>query len=318
MSYAHPIGTLYATAGLGMGPSGITPPFRRYGFRSFQGLGALDRLAQNRSRTWVMSIAGVHGLPSTSVARLVPTEIVERLEATSGVNADAGWAEGGRVWVRYSVPLGHPWTNDSTRRAAVQEAIKRAATSLGPNVYFDVSGFGNLPAPRQTAPKTTPTQQQVVMTLEPTQIAGTRTVMSTRDLQRLLVQKGFQPGSVDGVWGPNTAGALRQAAEAAGLDASDAVGSEDRRSVELSDSLLQAIRGLPDRTAPSTPAPPAPDNTADITGGGFQVPDWLPWTIGAGVLVAVGGYFVWRGQKRTALAANRRRRRRRRRTSRRR
>lgn len=49
MSYA-PIGTLYATAGLGrVGPAAYSPPFRRWGFRSFDGLGAVSGSAVTRN-----------------------------------------------------------------------------------------------------------------------------------------------------------------------------------------------------------------------------------------------------------------------------
>lgn len=33
--------------------------------------------------------------------------------------------------------------------------------------------------------------------------------MNTRDIQKALKQQGFNPGPVDGIWGPQTAGALR-------------------------------------------------------------------------------------------------------------
>lgn len=320
MTYAQPKGMMYATAGLGAGPSGISPPFRRWGFRAFDGLGALgfDRLAENRRWVFVASIKGVHGLPSGSAA-LVPQRIKQYLAAQGFTQPiDAGWAEGGRVWVKYAAQ-GPMLSDTSARRQAVLRALQEAARSIGSGVYFDVSGHGRVPAGASSAPREEAPERssEVVLTeLDTVAISGAFDTISTRDLQRLLLQKGFQPGSIDGVWGPNTAGALQQASQQLGMGEAIAAGSEDRRSVQLGGALLQALRAMPDRQAPSTPAPPAAAPTAELApdgvfGGGMSVPDWLPWAVAAGGLAAVGGYFVWRGQRRT-VAANRRRRKRRR------
>lgn len=329
MTYSKSM-TLYAAAGLGMGPTGISPPFRRYGFRSFDGLGALgfDRLASGTSRMFVASIAHVYGLPNSAAAPLVPSRIKETLRVAgfgdpmappaAGAQVDAGWASGGRVWVKYAVPSGSSLLdNAAARRAAVVQALASAARSIGPNVSFDLSGYGRVPAgtttsaPAEEHPEAGGAQitQPPVMEMEPV------TLVSTEELQRLLLQKGFNPGTVDGTWGRNTSGALQQASDALGMGEHGAVSGDDKRSVQVSSALFDAIRAMPNRAAPSTPAPPrdapvaelAPD---EVFGGGGGFPDWAPWAIGAGGLALIGGYFIYRGRRRAAVAANRRRRRR--------
>lgn len=328
MTYSKSM-TLYAAAGLGMGPSGISPPFRRYGFRSFDGLGALgfDRLASGSSYMFVASISSVHGLPSSSAAPLVPSRIRESLQAAgfgnpmappaSGAQVDAGWASGGRVWVKYAVPSGSSLlSNASARRAAVVQALASAARSIGPGVYFELSGYGRVPAGAASAPAETRPESggAQIIELAPVNISGGFTTIRTSELQTLLRQKGFNPGTVDGVWGENTSGALQQAAERVGMGEAIAAGSDDKRSVQLGSALLSAIRALPNGTPPATPAPPRAAPVAELApdevfgGGGF--PDWAPWAIGAGGLALIGGFFIYRGRRRAAVAANRRRRRR--------
>lgn len=313
------------------GPTGISPPFRKYGFRSFQGvLGALgfDRLAENRTRTFVFSITAVRGLASSSEAPLVPRRIVEYMLAEGLTNAESGWAEGGRVWGRFWLGVGSPLVTDSTaRRAKLKRALERAARSIGSRVSFEVAGYGRIPASAPSAPASS----GGVTTLPAIDIEASvpKSTVSVRELQTVLLSKGFNPGTIDGVWGRNTAGALQQASRAASapaLEEGDAVGSADKRSVTLPSAVWAAIRALPNRAAPRQAAPPAAaitvtDIAPEIEGEGL--PSWLPWGIGAAALLGVGGYFIWKGQKRGGrrrrVAANRRgRKRRRRRTSRRR
>jgi hypothetical protein len=290
MSYSG-MGTLYAAAGLGQGPTGIAPPWRRHGFHSFQGLGAIDRLAEGRTRTFVFSITAVRG----------------------------------RVWGRFYFGVGEPLVTDSAaRRAKLVRALRQAAGSLGSSVSFEVAGYGRIPA---SAPADAPTSGGgIVHELAPIDIEGTipTSTVSVREVQTVVRSKGFNPGTIDGKWGRNTAGALNQAAQAASrpLRSGEAVGSADKTSVTMPTAVWTAVRGLPAGTAPSRPAAPAPavtvtDIAPEIEGEGFGVPEWLPWTLAAAGLLGVGGYFVWRGRKkggggRRAVAANRRRRRRRR------
>jgi hypothetical protein len=292
MTYSKSMGTMYAVAGLGA-----------LGF---------DRLASGAQMTFVSSVAGVHGLPSSATASLVPSRIEEylRAEGLAGVDTGAGWAAGGRVWLKYP---GNDM-DSAGRRQAVVRALSGAARSLGPNVYFELTGHGRVPAGTSSAPREEQPEQNasVTITLEPMAVAGSLATIETSSLQRLLSQKGFNPGATDGRWGPNTSGALNQAAAQLGMEAV-AVGSDDKRTVQLTASVLEGLRGLPDRQAPSQPAPPAPAYTAEIVpdGAGFSLPDWLPWTVGAVALAGIGGYFIYRGKSR-AVAANRRRLRRRR------
>lgn len=198
MTYSKPMGTMYAAAGLGMGPSNISPPFRRYGFRAFDGVGAVT-------------------LPEVEI-------------------------------------------------------------------QGDVA----------------------------------KTTLTTRGLQTALKAKGFDPGTVDGVWGSRTSGALMQAAQAAGatLRSADVVGSADKQNVTLPTAVWVAIKGLPDSSQPRAPrtTAPAPTQTdvvpdGDTSAGGRGFPTWIPWAAGAAVLAGVGGYFVYRG-RRKRVARNKRRRRR--------
>jgi len=317
MSYS---GTLYATAGLGQGPTGIAPPWRRRGFHSFQGLGAIDRLAQNRTRTFVFSITAVRGLTSGD-AGLVPRRIAEYMRSNGLTNAEAGWAAGGRVWGRFILQVANPLITESAeRRAKLVRALQQAAASLGATVSFEVGGYGRIPA---GAPASAPASSGGAVTELPAiDIEGTvpQDTVNVRQLQTVVKSKGFNPGTIDGKWGPNTSGALNQAAQEAGrpLRAGEAVGSADKTAVTLPTAVWSAVQALPARTAPvgvthSAPAITVTDIAPELEEGGL--PDWLPWGLGAAALLGVGGYFVWRGRKkrggaRAAVAANRRRRRR--------
>lgn len=181
MTYSKPMGMLYATAGVG--PSGISPPFRKHGFRAFDGLGQ-----------------------------------------------DKGQDKGG----------------------------------------------------------------------------GSNITVSVRELQIVLRAKGFDAGTVDGVWGSKTRGALTQAAARAGKPVG--VPSSSGGNVTLSYALMAGIKGLPDRAVTpspssrpsSTPSSSDPDiipDPDDYTSTGGGAPSWLPWVLGAGALVLVGGVFVARGRK---------------------
>jgi hypothetical protein len=135
-------------------------------------------------------------------------------------------------------------------------------------------------------------------------------VMSVRDLQNLLLRKGFSvgPTGADGLWGRNTAAAYQRAL--GGADPAVQV-SADKREVTVWESHLQHLRALPDNPAPTerrtaprrAPTMPPQDMFPDEGGG---IPDWLPWVIAAGGIAAIGGYFVWSGQREGARVRRRR------------
>jgi peptidoglycan hydrolase-like protein with peptidoglycan-binding domain len=69
------------------------------------------------------------------------------------------------------------------------------------------------------------------------------------DIQRELSRRGYYDGTVDGLYGPKTDGAIRDFEHAAGL----------KPSTEPNEALLQAILRAPAKAAKATPAPaPAP------------------------------------------------------------
>ena len=181
------LGTLYAAAGLGA-----------LGF---------DRLATNRTRMFVFSIANVPGLASGQ-APAVPGRIIAALNSgpmnpggNANVSAAADWASGGRVWGRYTLPLGSSLIDNAAgRRAALRGVLEQAARSLGPNVSFEITGVGRIPASAPAAPPSAP--PPVVTELEPIDISGGGVNKSVTELQTLLLSKGFNPGTVDGKWGP--------------------------------------------------------------------------------------------------------------------
>jgi hypothetical protein len=141
-------------------------------YSALSGLGAIDRLATDEERswrdtaggTWVMSITGVRGLASADLAPEVLRAIRARLMEGGGPNrgapqVSAGWAEGGRVWVKYSIPprssTPHGWYDDAVRRTDVAAALRRAAKDVSRTradgsyhqVHFDVAGHGTISAP---------------------------------------------------------------------------------------------------------------------------------------------------------------------------
>lgn len=290
-----------------IGPINRPPPWRQYGFRSFQGLG-FDRLAEKATHTFVFSITAVRGLPTGGWAPHVPSRIVRYLGNYGFSDPQAGWASGGRVWGRYMVDAGGSLVRDEAlRRGKLRKALEAAARSIGPTVSFEVAGLGRIPA---EAPSAAPVSAGAEQTAPSS--GEDATTVNVRELQQLLASKGFNPGAIDGIWGPHTAGALLQAARAAGQPLADgtAVGTDDRRGVRVPSGTMSAISALPARAPSSSVAAPAAALTmpdiAPLTSGGL--PDWLPWTLGAVGVAAAGGYFIWKGKKRRRVRRNRRRR----------
>jgi peptidoglycan hydrolase-like protein with peptidoglycan-binding domain len=121
---------------------------------------------------------------------------------------------------------------------------------------------------------------------------------TVRQLQQLLQSRGFSPGTLDGVYGDRTEAALQRA-----ISATPAV-SADRTQVWLRANEWAQLEALPSTSAPITTI--EPDGTFSIVEEGT---DYTPWLLGAGALLAVGGYFVWKGKKRVKRNSRRRSRR---------
>jgi hypothetical protein len=266
-----------------------------YSMTAAPGLGFDQQVQGADGKSHVITITRVANLPN-GTAPQVPSAIV-RAFAEYQFPSDAQWLSGGSVRVRYA---SIDELQDRARRGFALMALATAAEGLGPSVYFDVQGHGRVPASAGSAAS-----------------APGTTSIAALELQQLLQARGFNPGSLDGRWGENTSGALQLAAAAAGhAGAHGAVGSQDRRSVSVATPLLSAVRALPTRSGSATPAPPAPPAPAPVSP---SVPDApgidassiaTPLLIaGAGALVLIGGFFLYRGRRRrTAMAANRRRR----------
>lgn len=150
-----------------------------------------------------------------------------------------------------------------------------------------------------------------------------------RDLQRMLMQKGYNVGrtGADNIFGDKTRSALNRAL---GRDVSSQISvSSDRHTIRMPVSFWVELSGLRDGAGGESTTPPSPrpsPTPSPIENGDTEVvPDAveetvvkaLPWAIGAVAFAGIGAYFVYRGRRRR-VAANRRRRRRRRRSSRRR
>jgi len=106
---------------------------------------------------FVFSIAAVRGLrPGTAgqVARSGergdPGRIVQELELRGLGSVATGWAAGGRVWGRMTFSSTDPLiANTAQRRQRLIDGLTAAARSLGPNVRFEVEGYGTLPPQSQ-------------------------------------------------------------------------------------------------------------------------------------------------------------------------
>lgn len=131
--------------------------------------------------------------------------------------------------------------------------------------------------------------------------AATKEPRPVRVLQLLLQGRGFDPGSIDGVWGSRTRTALYSAIGEVSFTVSG-----DKRQVWLFAPDWVRIQNLPIRGGGSGPGPSTDeeDGSTSIVG---DAPNYLPWILGAGGLLVVGGWYMMRGKK---MKRNRRRRRR--------
>ena len=124
---------------------------------------------------------------------------------------------------------------------------------------------------------------------------------SVRVLQQLLQARGFNPGSIDGAWGLRTQSALFSAIGEVTFTV-----STDKRQVWLFVADWARLQRLPIRGSGSGPGP----GPGTEPGGEPSIvtdTDYLPWVLGAGALLAVGGWYMMRGKK---MRRNQRRRRR--------
>lgn len=154
---------------------------------------------------------------------------------------------------------------------------------------------------------------------------GEAVTKTVRQLQQLLLQKGFSVGSsgADGTWGSRTRGALERALGRQVEMSIQIAGSRGSQTIRMPYAWWVELASKPDRpiSAPSTaPEPTTTIGPSTLPGG--EEPyldaggtDWgrmVPYALGATALLALGGYFLWTGKKarRRRVAANRRRRRR--------
>lgn len=136
-------------------------------------------------------------------------------------------------------------------------------------------------------------------------------LVSTHDLQALLRDQGFDPGRVDGQYGPRTEAALVLALRAAGLAVNPSGGptggwtevSPDGESVSMSDdtwATLHEVTGPGTASASSasdhegwTTLPPLPASAYQPR----ATPSWVPWAVGGAVLLVVGVGAMYAGSR---------------------
>jgi peptidoglycan L-alanyl-D-glutamate endopeptidase CwlK len=67
---------------------------------------------------------------------------------------------------------------------------------------------------------------------------------AVKALQQKLLGKGFNPGSIDGAFGPNTAAALKRFQEREGLDADGIAGPKTLTALGLMEAKPEGLAGL--------------------------------------------------------------------------
>jgi len=92
-----------------------------------------------------------------------------------------------------------------------------------------------------------------------------------KDLQTRLDQQGFSAGDVDGLWGPNTAAALRRFQAAKGLQASGRFDQATLAALGAGGAVPASSAAAPPVPSPAvvaTPAPGAPATATPVPGSG--------------------------------------------------
>jgi len=88
----------------------------------------------------------------------------------------------------------------------------------------------------------------------------------TRTVQEALVEKGFDPGPVDGIWGSKTKAALMKFQESAGLTANGEVDGATRSSLLSGMSATPSPANAPQASASAASIPTTPAFSEDDTG----------------------------------------------------
>jgi peptidoglycan hydrolase-like protein with peptidoglycan-binding domain len=125
--------------------------------------------------------------------------------------------------------------------------------------------IATMPMARQ-APAAVPSSRREVV---PLQMDAGR----IKDLQTMLDQHGFSAGEIDGLWGPNTAAALRRFQAAKGLQASGRFDQATLAALSAGGAVSASSAAVPAVLSPAvvaTPAPgaPAAATTTPVPGGG--------------------------------------------------
>ena len=89
----------------------------------------------------------------------------------------------------------------------------------------------------------------------------------TRTVQEALVEKGFDPGPVDGFWGPKTKAALMKFQESAGLTANGEIDGATKSSLLSGSSMSATPSPASAVSIPTTPAFSEDDTGPDVADG---------------------------------------------------
>jgi hypothetical protein len=114
----------------------------------------------------------------------------------------------------------------------------------------------NIPTTRQSA------QQEQMLGQQQDQTARTAASRDhIREVQRALLRKGYDPGPVDGIFGPKTEGALRQFQEAKQLPVTGQLDDRSLAALKASETGVGREKStgpkeIPTPTSPSTPQGP--------------------------------------------------------------
>jgi peptidoglycan hydrolase-like protein with peptidoglycan-binding domain len=124
-------------------------------------------------------------------------------------------------------------------------------------ILATVGLIATIPMARQSSAAVASSRREVV----PLQMDAGR----IRDLQTRLDQQGFSAGEIDGLWGPNTAAALRRFQAAKGLQASGRFDQATLAALGSGGSVTASPPAAPPVTAPLIAAAPASGSSAPAT-----------------------------------------------------